>query len=162
MELGEKIKSLRLKKNMKQSDLAEKAKISRIAIGNYERGERQPNIEIVTKIAAALDVSVNELISSEELQNEIEQENAFIKYLECIHYTVKVCKVGESEAGYWEEHKNATDEIIGRSWIPNEEYFEVTLIKDSITTTYTLEEFKEFQQACEKSIDYQVWLKNNK
>ena len=62
MEIGIKIKSLRREKGLNQGELAEKANISREAVGNYERGDRQPNIDITKRIAAALDVSVSELL----------------------------------------------------------------------------------------------------
>lgn len=42
MTIGEKIKELRINKGLKQSELAEKAGVSRVAIGNYERNARQP------------------------------------------------------------------------------------------------------------------------
>ncbi len=56
MEIGENIKKYRKQKGLSQSELADLANISRVAIGNYERGNRTPNIEIVKKIANALDV----------------------------------------------------------------------------------------------------------
>lgn len=80
MEIGEKIKKIRLEKNMKQSDLAKEANISRVAVGNYERGDRQPNIEILTKIAAALNVEVNDLIGDFHVTYE-QGERAFDELL---------------------------------------------------------------------------------
>lgn len=68
MNIGEKIKEIRLAKGMKQSDLAEKAGISRVAIGNYERGDRQPNIDILSKIATALDLDISDLVPSGQLR----------------------------------------------------------------------------------------------
>lgn len=62
MDLGSIIKKLRKEKDMKQSELAEKAGISRVAIGNYERNVRIPNAEILLKIANALDVNVSVLL----------------------------------------------------------------------------------------------------
>ena len=50
---------------MKQSELAEKAGISRVSIGNYERGDRMPNVEILLKIADALEVPLAELVGFE-------------------------------------------------------------------------------------------------
>lgn len=64
-ELGERIRNIRLKMNMKQSDLAEKSGINRISIGNYERGDRIPNIDILKKIATALEVPVSTLTNDE-------------------------------------------------------------------------------------------------
>lgn len=60
--LGAFIKELRLKRGLKQSELAQMASISREAVGNYERGDRIPNIEITQKIATALEVDINELL----------------------------------------------------------------------------------------------------
>ena len=54
MSFGEHLKQMRQNKGMTQNQLAEKANISRVAIGNYERGDRQPNIGVVCKIAKAL------------------------------------------------------------------------------------------------------------
>ena len=64
--LGDKIKEIRLKRGLKQSELAQMASISREAVGNYERGDRIPNIEITQKIATALKVNINELLNKED------------------------------------------------------------------------------------------------
>ncbi|MEA4815962.1 MAG: helix-turn-helix transcriptional regulator [Lachnospiraceae bacterium] len=66
MNVGERIKEIRTAKKLKQSDIAEEAGISRIAIGNYERGERQPTIEIAVRIAKALGVSISDLVSDND------------------------------------------------------------------------------------------------
>jgi transcriptional regulator with XRE-family HTH domain len=47
---------------LKQSEVAEKSGLSRPSIGNYESGKRVPNVEALSKIAEALNVSVYELI----------------------------------------------------------------------------------------------------
>lgn len=64
MNIGEIIKAQRLKKGMTQEDLANKSGLSRVAIGNYERDNRSPNMDILTKISAALEVPLNELIEN--------------------------------------------------------------------------------------------------
>lgn len=69
MDVGETIKKTRLLKNMKQADLAEKADISRVAIGNYERNERTPTVDVIERIARALDVDPNYLMDWEEKYN---------------------------------------------------------------------------------------------
>lgn len=76
MNIGDNIKKLRIEKRLKQLDLAEKSGISRVAIGNYERGDRIPNIEIVRKIATALDVPLNVLLDGnwEEYTEEIKTD----------------------------------------------------------------------------------------
>ncbi len=74
--IGDMIKEYRLKKGLKQSELAQKANISREAVGNYERGDRIPNIEIVRKIANALDIPLNKLLegSWEDYTEEIKED----------------------------------------------------------------------------------------
>lgn len=60
--IGERIKDYRLKRGFTQSDLAKQANITRIALGNYERGERIPTIDIFARIAMALNASIDELM----------------------------------------------------------------------------------------------------
>ena len=72
LSLGERIRRLRLEKNLKQSDLAKKANISRVTLGNYERGDRTPNTDSAKQIAEALEVPVSELLNEEcEENNEL-------------------------------------------------------------------------------------------
>lgn len=60
--IGERIKEHRLKRGFTQADLAKQADITRIALGNYERGERIPTIDIFARIAMTLNVSMDELM----------------------------------------------------------------------------------------------------
>jgi transcriptional regulator with XRE-family HTH domain len=52
------IKDLRKKKNMTQDELAEKLKVTRQAVSNWETGKTQPDIETLTQLAEVFDVSV--------------------------------------------------------------------------------------------------------
>ena len=65
MDIGKRIKQYRQQKKMTQEKLASLADISRIALGNYERGERTPTVDIFLKIAKALKVSTDELLGYE-------------------------------------------------------------------------------------------------
>ena len=51
MSLGSRIKKLRIKFKLTQSELAQCLSLSNSAIGMYERNERQPDNEILLKIA---------------------------------------------------------------------------------------------------------------
>ncbi|MER0285392.1 helix-turn-helix domain-containing protein [Clostridioides difficile] len=62
MGIGENIRTFRKAKLLKQDELAKKAGISRVALGNYEREERIPSLEILDKIAIALETSAEILI----------------------------------------------------------------------------------------------------
>jgi len=63
--IGDNIKKLRSSKGWKQSDLAEKTGISSVSIGNYERNDRVPPVDLAKKIAVALGVSLDLLLGSE-------------------------------------------------------------------------------------------------
>lgn len=62
MELGENMMLLRKKKGFSQADLGRKIGTSGDVVGRYERGDIKPSIEVVAKIADALEVSVDYLI----------------------------------------------------------------------------------------------------
>ena len=62
MTFGEKLRTLRLKANMKQKELAEKAGLGLNTISNYEKGKTYPqNREVYTILANTLGVSADEL-----------------------------------------------------------------------------------------------------
>lgn len=62
METGKIIASLRDKKGLSQTELADKSGVSRVMIGKYERGEAIPSIDAAKKIADALEVSLDYLV----------------------------------------------------------------------------------------------------
>lgn len=63
MNIGENIKKAREYKKISQDKLAKLSNIPRTSLGRYERGERTPNIDILNKIAAALDVEITDLLA---------------------------------------------------------------------------------------------------
>lgn len=69
MNIGTKIKELRDALGLTQEQLALKCNLSKNAIWNYENGKREPNIRILTNIAKALNVSVEELIKNTDIIN---------------------------------------------------------------------------------------------
>lgn len=62
MNFGERLISLRKEKNWSQSDLADKAGVSRVIIGRYERNDALPSIEVAKSIADAFNISMDMLI----------------------------------------------------------------------------------------------------
>ena len=60
--LGKNIKKLRLMAGLKQSDLAEKCNCSDSHIGQIERSDSIPSLDMVIRIANALNVSVDQLV----------------------------------------------------------------------------------------------------
>jgi transcriptional regulator with XRE-family HTH domain len=61
-KLGEKIMNLRKEKGLSQEGLAEKLDTGHTQIGRVERGEINSTINMLRKIAAELDVSIEELV----------------------------------------------------------------------------------------------------
>ena len=62
-ELGKKIREIRKKKELTQEDLAYKAGLDYSYINQIENGKRNPSMEAVEKIAKALGVKVQALVS---------------------------------------------------------------------------------------------------
>ncbi|PKR80107.1 XRE family transcriptional regulator [Brumimicrobium salinarum] len=62
MTFGEKISILRKQLKLSQDDLAKKIGTSAPIVGRYERGEIKPSIEVASKIADALSVSMDYLL----------------------------------------------------------------------------------------------------
>ena len=67
MEFNEKLQELRKQKGMTQEELAEVLFVSRTAISKWESGRGYPNIESLKALAKFFGVTVDELLSGEEL-----------------------------------------------------------------------------------------------
>lgn len=74
VNFGEKIKQLREEKGMTQQSLADKLYVTRQAVSRWEHGMRYPDLLTAKKIAQVLEVSLDELVSGEELKENIEKE----------------------------------------------------------------------------------------
>lgn len=68
MELGKNINTLRKEKGFSQEKLAEKVKVTRQTISNWELGETSPNPEQLMLLSAALDKSIDELVGNDTVQ----------------------------------------------------------------------------------------------
>lgn len=62
MEFNERLKALREEKGLTQAQLSQSSGLSSRTIQKYEYGAGIPRIDIAEKLAAALDVSVSELL----------------------------------------------------------------------------------------------------
>lgn len=63
-KLGERIKELRKKHDLTQEDLAFQVGVDRSYMGFVERGEKNPTLKNLIKIAQSLKVSLSELFKS--------------------------------------------------------------------------------------------------
>ena len=66
---GAVIRKLREQKNMTQAELAEILQVSDKAVSKWETGHGYPDITLLEPLAAALGISVLELLSGENIQN---------------------------------------------------------------------------------------------
>jgi transcriptional regulator with XRE-family HTH domain len=74
MKLGEKITKLKKLKNLSQVALAEVTGISRDAISKYERGDSVPSVDYAKRIADALGVSLDYLMSDSDKEDILDNE----------------------------------------------------------------------------------------
>lgn len=67
MEFSEKLQELRKSKNMTQEELAESLFVSRAAVSKWESGRGLPNIDSLKAISTLFGVTVDDLLSGEEI-----------------------------------------------------------------------------------------------
>ncbi len=75
MNFGEKIQKLRNQNNWTQEELAEKLYVSRTAVSKWESGKGYPNIDSLKEIANIFNITIDELLSSEEIIGIAKSEN---------------------------------------------------------------------------------------
>ncbi|MDN5332140.1 MAG: hypothetical protein PWP45_1365 [Tepidanaerobacteraceae bacterium] len=68
MNIGKRLKEIRVRKNIKSSDLARKAGITNVYLSYIEAGEKTPTIETLKKICDALGITLAEFFSEEDEQ----------------------------------------------------------------------------------------------
>jgi len=75
MDFSEKLQNLRKQHGLTQEELAAKLFVSRTAVSKWESGRGYPNIDSLKEISKFFSVSVDELLSSDELINAAQDEN---------------------------------------------------------------------------------------
>lgn len=65
---GNRLRELRKRKGFSQEGFAEHAKVHRTYLGGLERGERNPTLTVMVKIARALDVTLSRLVQGVETE----------------------------------------------------------------------------------------------
>lgn len=69
MDIGSKITELRKQHGLSQTELAKQLNASRTIIGNYERNENTPSIDMILKLAKVFNVSLDYLVGEGQLAN---------------------------------------------------------------------------------------------
>ena len=75
MEFNEKLQELRKQKGFTQEELAELLFVSRTAVSKWESGRGYPNIDSLKAISKLFSVTIDELLSGNELLSIAEEEN---------------------------------------------------------------------------------------
>ncbi len=90
VEFGEQLKKAREAKGMTQQTLAEHLYVTRQAVSRWECGDRYPDLIMAKKLAAFLEVSLDELLSTDEMKKAAERnqiiEKPFMKHVLIILY----------------------------------------------------------------------------
>lgn len=73
--LGNKLKNLRIEKNMYQKDIANLLNLSDVAYGYYESDSRQPNLETLKLLAKFYNVSTDYLLGLTDVTKPHSNEN---------------------------------------------------------------------------------------
>lgn len=95
MTVGENIRKLRQEKGLTIKQLGELCNISEPNMGNYERGLRNPKLETIKKIAAALGVDASEILPlspfayKQTMYSETYKIDTFVEDIESLGYNVE-------------------------------------------------------------------------
>ena len=66
---GDRLKTLRNKKGLSQMEFSKQIGISKSSVNMYERGEREPNFEILETIADYFNVDLDYLLGKTDIEN---------------------------------------------------------------------------------------------
>lgn len=88
-KIGKFIAECRRKKNMTQQELAEKLGVSDRTIGNWENGRNMPDLSLFKPLCDELNITLNDLLSGEEVKSTEYQEKLEENIINTIDYSNK-------------------------------------------------------------------------
>lgn len=163
MTLGEKIKETRETLMLTQSALAARTGISRVSIGNYERGNRIPNSNVLKKIANALHTTPDYLLGSDPFFNNDEKtDNFYNKYMPNLEFDFELEEFLEKH-GYiitpsifdYDDEQDRQTKIV--EWTnPEKQYYNI--IHDGIEIKVSPHVIVEFEKNIMRAIEFE-WFK---
>ena len=95
MEFNEKLQKLRKKRGLTQEELAKSLYVSRTAISKWESGRGYPEIESLKAIAKFFSVTIDYLLSSDEILAVAEEDNdkRASRFLDLVYGLSDICAV---------------------------------------------------------------------
>lgn len=101
IQIGSTIKNLRIEKGFSQKEMANKLGIPPTTYSNYENNHREPNIEILDKIATILDTSTEDmLLKSIDKEDDLSQLDFIIKTLKSMTHLMDNKEIRDKIAEY--------------------------------------------------------------
>ena len=108
-KFGKRIASLRKERKLSQEKLAELADLHRTYIGAIERGERNPSVSSLVRIANGMNVHVRDLVSPLTGGKNAEREQAFLEIISLLESRdadeLKWIKMVMADAIRWNDEK---------------------------------------------------------
>jgi len=107
MNIGKQIRNYRKKTGISQKELGERLGVSQQHIAQYENGKRVPKVETIVRIAAALEVSIFELMDKEDFIAQKNELNEFLtpekqKESEELEEWMELYSQGKTEINSWD------------------------------------------------------------
>lgn len=99
IKIGDRLRTLRLQKELTQKELAELIGIPRTTYANYEANKREPSLDVLNNIADKLNITLNDILINNFVNKSDDEERL----------SILAYKIGELAARYsFEEIKEAT------------------------------------------------------
>ena len=73
-QVGDRIREARKKIGLNQEELAELARLNRVTVAKYESGKVEPGAQALSRIADALEVTVDQLLGRDPLEGQQSQQ----------------------------------------------------------------------------------------
>ena len=89
MDFGKKLREQREAKGMSQSKLAKAVGVHQSIIGRYEREEAKPTIDVVKRLAHALDTTVGYLLGEEDEAGTFKNTEMFKRFKDVVGFSQK-------------------------------------------------------------------------
>lgn len=101
MNFNEKIKKIRINNKLTQEEFADILKVSRSAVAKWEQGRGMPSLDLLERISKVYELSIDELISEEEIKketfinmgkiNKIDKERKIVFFILAILAVFAIC-----------------------------------------------------------------------
>lgn len=148
MTLGQNIKKYRKQKGLTQSELAEMIDLKNITIRKYESDDREPSIETITKIAAALEVPAGKLIEDNTFNltdSDAEKVDTYIDLIMGIPELKPLIPIFKNKGYELKQDMNGADIYLIKDKEPIAKIPEKDFAKFSKQMLYVINEFTDFE-----------------